>query len=116
MALAHKLAVEDSARADIFAMRCCADMKFQADALGGQLRAVFELARNATPQGQEAFEKREAAQPLWLRFTGRLATLRANLSLSRSVFRHAVRLTLCVAAGDAIGAYAASHTARTGFR
>jgi uncharacterized membrane protein YccC len=103
MALAQKLAVEDSAAAQGFSDAVLRDMKFQADALGGQLRAVFELARNATPQGQEAFEKREAEQPLWLRFTGRVATLRANLSFDSVVFRHAVRLTLCVAAGDAIG-------------
>ena len=103
IALAQKLALEDSATAQTFSNAVLRDMKFQADALGGQLRAVLELARNATPQGQEAFEKREAGQPLWLRFTGRLATLRANLSLQSVVFRHAARLTLCVAAGDAIG-------------
>jgi uncharacterized membrane protein YccC len=102
MALAQKLAVEDPA-AQNFSNAVLRDMKFQADALGGQLRAVFELAKNATPQGQEAFEKREAEQPLWLRFTGRLATLRANLSLESVVFRHAIRLTLGVAAGDAFG-------------
>ena len=102
MALAQKLAVEEST-GQSFAKAVLRDMKFQADALGGQLRAVMELARNATPQGQEAFEKREAAQPLWLRFAGRLATLRANLSLESMVFRHAVRLSLCVAAGDALG-------------
>jgi uncharacterized membrane protein YccC len=103
VALAQRLAVEDSAAAQTFSNAVLRDMKFQADALGGQLRAAIELARNATPQGEESFEKREAEQPLWLRFTGRLATLRANLSFDSVVFRHAVRLTLCVAAGDAIG-------------
>jgi uncharacterized membrane protein YccC len=102
MALAQKLAVEDPAVQNFY-NAVLRDMKFQADALGGQLRAVFELAKNATPQGQEAFEKREAGQPPWLRFTGRLATLRANLSLESVVFRHAIRLTLAVAAGDAFG-------------
>ena len=103
VALAQRLAVEDSAAAQTFSNAVLRDMKFQADALGGQLRAAIELARNATPQGEESFEKREAEQPLWLRFTGRLATLRANLSFDSVVFRHAVRLTLCVAAGDAFG-------------
>jgi len=102
VALAQKMAVEDPA-AQNFSNAVLRDMKFQADALGGQMRAVFELAKNSTPQGQEAFEKREAAQPRWLQFTGRLATLRANLSWQSVVFRHAVRLTICVAAGDAIG-------------
>ncbi|HEU0369496.1 MAG TPA: FUSC family protein, partial [Candidatus Acidoferrum sp.] len=103
VALAQQLALEDSPAVQTFSNAVLRDMKFQADALGGQLRAVIELARNATPQGEEAFEKREAAQPLWLRFAGRLATLRANLSLDSVIFRHAVRLTLCVAAGDATG-------------
>lgn len=102
VALAQKMAVEDPA-AQNFSNAVLRDMKFQADALGGQMRAVFELAKNSTPQGQEAFEKREAAQPRWLQFRGRLATLQANLSWQSVVFRHAVRLTICVAAGDAIG-------------
>ena len=103
MALAQKLALDHAPAAPTFANAVRRDMKFQADALGGQLRAVFELARNATPQGQEAFDKREAAQPLWLRFAGRLATLRANLTFDSVAFRHAVRLMLCVALGDAFG-------------
>ncbi len=103
MALAQKLAVDDATATETFSHAVRRDMKFQADALGGQLRAALELAQNATPRGQEAFEKREAAQPLWLRFTGRLATLRANLSFDSVVLRHAVRLMLCVAAGDAFG-------------
>lgn len=102
-ALAQKLAVDEAGSVQTFANAVLRDTKFQADALGGQLRAAIELARNATPQGQEAFEKHEAAQPLRLRFTGKLATLRANLSLDSMVFRHAVRLSLCVAAGDALG-------------
>lgn len=103
LALAQKLAVDDASASQTFSHAVLRDMKFQVDALGGQLRAVIELARNATPQGAEAFEKREAAQPLWLRFTSRLATLRANLNLESVVFRHALRLMLCVALGDAFG-------------
>jgi uncharacterized membrane protein YccC len=103
MALAQKLAVDDAAASQTFSHAVRRDMKFQADALGGQLRAVIELAQNATPQGREAFEKREAAKPLWLRFTGRLATLRANLSFDSVVFRHALRLMLSVAVGDGFG-------------
>lgn len=103
MALAQKLAVDDAAATQTFSHAVRRDMKFQADALGGQLRAVIELAQNATPQGREAFEKREAAKPLWLRFRGRLATLRATLSFDSVVFRHALRLMLSVAMGDAFG-------------
>ena len=103
MSLAQRLAVNETSARQSFSTAVLRDMKFQADALGGQLRAVFDLVLNTTPQGQEAFEKREAAQPLWLRFTGRLATLRANLNLDSIVFRHAIRLMVCVAAGDAFG-------------
>ena len=103
VALAQKLEPEAAATAQTFANAVQRDMKFQADALGGQLRAAMELARNATPQGQEAFEKQEALLPLWLRFTGRIATLRANLNFGSVVFRHAIRLTVCVAVGDAFG-------------
>jgi len=78
-------------------------VKFQADALDGQLRAAIDLTRNATPAGAAEFEKREASQPLWLRFTSRVATLRANLNLRSAAFRHAIRLTISIALGDALG-------------
>ena len=103
MALAQKLTVDDASATLTFSTAVWRDMKFQADALGGQLRAALELAQNATPRGEEAFEKREAANPLWLRFAGRLATLRANLTMDSVVFRHALRLMACVAAGDGFG-------------
>jgi len=103
VALAQKLQPEPDAAAQTFSSAVLRDMKFQVDALGGQLRAAMELAKNATPQGQEAFEKHEALQPLWLRFTGRIATLRANLNFGSVVFRHAIRLTICIAVGDALG-------------
>ncbi|HKF26517.1 MAG TPA: FUSC family protein [Candidatus Acidoferrum sp.] len=103
LALAQRLAIDDASTTLTFSSAVRRDMKFQADALGGQLRAVLELAQNATPRGQEDFAKREAARPLWLRFAGRLATLRANLTLDSVVFRHALRLMLCVAAGEAFG-------------
>jgi uncharacterized membrane protein YccC len=78
------------------------DARFQMDALNGQLRAAFDLAVNATPIGQAAFVKQEAQQPWRLRFSGLLATLRANLNLQSSVFRHAVRLATLVALGDSL--------------
>jgi uncharacterized membrane protein YccC len=79
------------------------DIKFQVDALGGQLRAAMDLARNTTVTGEAEFEKHEASLPLWLRFTSRVATLRANLNLNSVAFRHAIRLAVCVALGDALG-------------
>jgi len=78
------------------------DARFQMDALNGQLRAALELAANATPTGQVAFVKQEAQQPWRLRFGGLMATLRANLNLQSSAFRHAVRLAAMVALGNGL--------------
>lgn len=74
----------------------------QMDALAGQLRAAVDLAANTTPEGAAAFERREAAAPPRLRLAGRLATLWANLNGESAVFRHALRLAVCVAVGDAL--------------
>ncbi len=79
------------------------DAQYQMDALSGQLRAAIDLANNASPEGSAAFEKKEKQQPLWLRFGGAIATLHANLNLRSGVFRHALRLTFALAAGDALG-------------
>lgn len=78
------------------------DARFQMDALNGQLRAAQDLAANATPTGQAAFAKEQAQQPLWLRFSGVWPTLRANLNLQSSAFRHAIRLATMVAIGNAL--------------
>ena len=78
------------------------DALAQMDALAGQLRAAVDLAANITPEGSAAFERREAAAPPRLRLAGRLATLRANLNGESAIFRHALRLAVCVAAGDAL--------------
>ncbi len=78
------------------------DARFQMDALNGQLRAALDLAANATPAGQAAFVKRQAQQPWSVRFGGLMATLRANLNLQSSVFRHAIRLAALVALGNSL--------------
>ncbi len=79
------------------------DAVFQLDALAGQYRSALELAGHATPRGLEAFAREEIRQSPWLRLSGTLATLRANFTLRSTAFRHAVRLAVCVAAGDALG-------------
>jgi len=78
------------------------DARFQMDALNGQLRAALDLAANATPTGQAEFAKQQAQQPWWLRFGSVLATLRANLNLRSSAFRHAIRLATMVAFGNSL--------------
>ncbi len=71
------------------------DAGHQIDALAGQLRAAARLSGNVVTH--------ETGQPWQLRFTGWRARLYANLTFRSTVFRHAVRLALCVAAGDALG-------------
>jgi uncharacterized membrane protein YccC len=103
VALGAQLGRTQSEAPQNFANAVLRDLKFQSDAFDGQLRAAIDLTRNATPAGAAEFEKREASQPLWLRFTSRVATLRANLNLRSVAFRHAIRLTISIALGDAIG-------------
>ena len=85
-----------------FARAVAADILLQADALAGQFRAVVDLAEHASPAGLDAFAKKESSRPAALRIAGTLATLRANLSLNSAACRHAIRLAVCLAAGDSI--------------
>ena len=71
--------------------------------LAGQLRVVVSLAAHTAADGEEAFATEEAALPWRLRFRNSLGTLRANLNPQSAYFRHAVRLAICVAAGDMMG-------------
>ncbi len=73
------------------------------DVLEGQLRAIVELANHAIPSGLEEFAKREAAQSWRLQTRNWFATIRANLDMRSAFCRHAIRLAICVAVGDAIG-------------
>jgi uncharacterized membrane protein YccC len=77
--------------------------RYQVAALNGQLRAAMELANHATEMGEEAFAKKQAEQPWWLRFRGSLATLRANLNWQSAAFRHAFRLAVCVTLANLVG-------------
>ncbi len=79
-----------------------AEARVQMFALCGQLRAAVEIAGNATVTGEQEFRAREERVPWNLRLSGRLATLRANLSLDASACRHAIRLAICIALGEVI--------------
>ncbi len=79
------------------------DALHQMDALAGQLRSSTELAAHATPEGLAEFERAQSRTPWTLRLRGSLATLRANLTFESAAFRHAVRLSACVALGAGIG-------------
>jgi len=103
VALAYQLRDDNAGERGTFAAAVAQNARLQMDALTGQLRAAIDLASRATPEGQAEFVKEEAHQPIWLRFSGVLATLRGNLNLQSAAFRHAVRLAACVAIGDATG-------------
>lgn len=84
---------QSSASAAIAAM--AHDARFQMDAISGQLRSALDVAAEplkapASPRGSP-------------RAGGTFTTLRANLNLESTAFRHAVRLSLAVMAGEAIG-------------
>jgi uncharacterized membrane protein YccC len=79
-----------------------ADVQHHIDAFAGQLRAAVDLASYSTPAGRVVYEQRESARPWRLRLVGLFATLRANLTLRSSAFRHAIRLAACLTIGDAI--------------
>jgi uncharacterized membrane protein YccC len=79
------------------------DARLQMDALNGQLRSAFDVAAHATVPGLTEFARQEVRRPWYLRLGGTLATLRANLSLRSAACRHAIRLAICVAFGDALG-------------
>jgi uncharacterized membrane protein YccC len=76
------------------------DARLQMDALLGQLRAAAQLVGDVTPAGQAIFREREKKRPWRMRFGGNLARLAANLTLRSAVFRHAVRLSITVAAAE----------------
>ena len=79
------------------------DARAQLDALEGQLRSAAELAAHITPQGRALFERREAQASWKLRLEGARDVLRANLHRQSAPFRHAVRLSVCVAIGEIAG-------------
>jgi uncharacterized membrane protein YccC len=103
VALAYQLREDNTGDRGTFLAAVAQNARHQMDALSGQLRAAIDLASRATPEGQAEFAKEEARQPWWLRFSGQLATLRANLNLQSAAFRHALRLAVCLAIGAAVG-------------
>ena len=70
------------------------------DVVTGQLRLVVQLTTNTTDKGEREFLKGSHAKPWKLQTTNWCATMRANLTWSSPVFRHAVRLSVCVAVAD----------------
>ena len=72
------------------------DAHQQLDALGGQLRTASGMASPAETTAN-------TREPWQLQFSSRIAKLQANLSLDSTVFRHALRLAVCLGLGDTLG-------------
>jgi hypothetical protein len=87
-ALAEELCCPQPGQSEL-AAAVATDARKQMDALTGQIRAAVDLETNLTPAGQKSFERGESEKPWRLRLAGRLATLRANLSLESTACRHA---------------------------
>jgi uncharacterized membrane protein YccC len=81
------------------------DATRQVDALGGQLRAAADVASNiaAARLSGDELSNNKKNQPWFLQISGTIPKLQANLSLHSTVFRHAVRLAVCLGVGDALG-------------
>ncbi len=100
--LAEGLRNEETKPASVFLSAMTRDARYQMDALNGQLRSAVRSVSETTAAGFEALASRDAIQPWPRRITGRLATLRANLTLQSSAFRHAIRMALCLAIGEVV--------------
>ncbi len=79
------------------------DARFQLDALAGQLRSAVDLASDAPLETGDK-PPRSQPRPAWIsRFRETLASVRANLNLESAACRHAIRLSVSIAIGDALG-------------
>jgi len=76
------------------------ETKLAADTLRIQLHTATHLAAADNSTGEVNAEQRRP--PARLQVRSSLETLRANLNLRSATFRHAVRLSVCVAVADAI--------------
>ena len=73
------------------------------EALAGQLRVVVQLAARTVAEGMPPVAGRAVTASWSLPISSWIETLRANRDFGSTFFRHAVRLAVCVAVGDAIG-------------
>lgn len=79
------------------------DVARQFETLNEQLDGVLELLLKAIAEKVAVPKQMKPHEPWQLKFKGRAATLLANLSFESAIFRHALRLSMCIAAGDAAG-------------
>ncbi|WP_413557700.1 FUSC family protein [Bdellovibrio sp. HCB209] len=98
-----KVRDSDFSAQSAFMKRVLSDALRQMENMVGQSRAVIELAARTTEAGMIESEKNENARPWRFRFRGVWATLRANFTFQSPGFRHALRLSICIAVGEVVG-------------
>lgn len=91
--LAERLRTESASPA---VATMAADARFQMDAMLGQIRSAIDLA---APPPKDPLPRVDLRH----RTSSTLLTLRANLNLDSTAFRHAIRLSLSIMAGEALG-------------
>jgi uncharacterized membrane protein YccC len=79
------------------------DARFQLDALSGQMRSAADVISDAMVEAGTAPERGEPRVSWLTRVRETLASLRANLNLESAACRHAIRLAVCIAVGNAVG-------------
>ena len=80
------------------------DVRRQMTALAGQARTALGLALATAPAVRAQRASLDSQRRWTLRFRGSLAMLRANLTLRSAACRHALRLAVAVAIGEALAA------------
>jgi len=73
------------------------------DTLAAQLRTVLDLSAQTTDRGRVELELREASHPWRLQFDGVRSALQAALRRDSAILHHAVRLAVCLTAGELAG-------------
>ena len=79
------------------------DARHQSGALRSQIRSAAFAATTTSEHGFSRGTVAAEHEPWRLRYEGYRARLLANLSLDSTIFRHAVRMAVCLAIGDIIG-------------
>lgn len=97
-----KVRDNDYSNQSVFMKAVLSDALRQMESIVGQSRAVIELATRTTEAGMIESHRNENARPWRFRFRGVWATLRANFTFQSPGFRHALRLSICIAIGELI--------------
>ncbi len=101
---------EAKAESDLtaFGMALVDDIRYQTEALGGQLRAALELTHGGSGES-DAAPGLDSLPTFRERLSNVLITLRANLNLQSAACRHALRLSVAVALSETLGRFFEVH-------